>query len=113
MCNRKKFSVTIHPHNTKHGSTARRPGKIREATRRHLRAARGELQKIGSILLRHAGNAFPEPANLRRRCGVTLVLSVDTEIFDIDVGHAADQELEFLLCEGGDEVAGDDFVESG
>jgi len=52
-------------------------------------------------------------SHLQRRFGVLVVLGVLLQVVHVDVGQAANQQLQFLLVENADQLARDDVVETG
>ena len=83
-----------------------------EPVERNLTRTADELQELSSFFLVERPDGTPEPLDLRRRCGVVVVLRVVPPVIHVDFGQARDQQLQLLLTEDRDEFRWDDVVET-
>ena len=83
-----------------------------ESVQWHFTRSCHELQQLRAFFLVETTYCTPEPLDLRRRCGVVLILGVVLPVVDIDVREARDEKLEFLFVEDGDELGRNDIMEA-
>lgn len=74
---------------------------------------RRELQQPRLLLRVPRADHLPEVLDHLILFLVAAVVGVFLPVLDVDVGDAADQELEFTLVEHVDEIGGDELVEAG
>jgi hypothetical protein len=91
-----------------------------------------KLQELGTFLAREPGDGTgkkkeislhrstgyseecspPKPLNLWTARCVVVILCVGLPIVNVDIGQAGNEQLELLLIENGNELCGDDVVET-
>jgi hypothetical protein len=86
--------------------------QLLETVERDFTGTSDELQQFGALFFVEALDCAPEPLNLRRGGLVVVVLGGVLPVVDVDVWETGDEKLEFLLVEDGDELRGDDVVET-
>jgi hypothetical protein len=88
------------------------PLQILKPIHRNPRRARRKLQETGLLLGVPATDALPEVLYDFVVLRVAAVVGVLLPVVDVDVGDAADEQLEFALVEDVDQVRGDELVEA-
>lgn len=86
--------------------------KLLESVERDLASSRDELQQLGLLFLVERSHGAPEPSDLRRGSSVVVVLGIALPIIHVDFWQSGDQKLKFLLVENGDELRGDNVMET-
>jgi hypothetical protein len=86
--------------------------QILEAIHRNPARTRRKLQETGFLLGVPAADALPEVLYDFVVLRVAAVVGVLLPVVDVDVGDAADEQLEFALVEDVDQVRGDELVEA-
>lgn len=86
--------------------------QLLEPVERDLARACHELEQLGLLFLVEAADRAPEPLDLWRRGLVVVILRIILPIVDVDVRQTRNEELKLLLVEYGDELRGNDIVES-
>lgn len=74
--------------------------------------ARYKLEEEGTFCLREGPKGPPEPLSLKRGGSVLVILSVTLQIVYVNGGQARYEQFQLGVTEDGDEVFGDDIVET-
>lgn len=86
--------------------------QLLEAVERNLTRTGHELQQLGPLFFVEGADRTPEPLDLRRRSGVVVVLGVVFPFIHVDFRQTGNQQLQFLFVEDGDQIRGNDFMET-